>query len=385
MESPPTALPSTSPIHIKSVEPFVIEVPLAKPVTTPMATVQNVAMLFLRIEDADGTVGWGEIWCNYPRATARHRANLVQHNLRPLLEGLTIAHPSQAWELLTSRTKILVLQSGEPGPFAAAIAGVDLALWDIAAKKAQQPLWRFLGGESGSINAYASLSKTHDLRDSIDSALERGFEAVKFRVWNDVEEHLDACRVAREHIGKQRELMIDANSSWDLERAVDRIAMLREFNFSWLEEPIPVNAPVAAWERLAHAAPMRLAGGENMISMAAFDQALASEAIGVIQPDIAKWGGFTQLVPLSRRVVAAGRRFCPHMFSSGVGLMASAHLLAASNSPDGTLEYGIAFNPVRDALMKPNLRNGKLHLSDEPGLGIDVNLEQFDKYRVYSI
>jgi L-alanine-DL-glutamate epimerase-like enolase superfamily enzyme len=181
-------------------------------------------------------------------------------------------------------------------------------------------------------------------------------------------------------VGVACELMLDVNSSWDAEAAIATIGQLEEDRLSWLEEPIPVDAPAATWRRLAEAAPMPLAGGENMSTTGMFDAALADGVLRVFQPDIAKWGGFSGCLPVARRVVAAGRRFCPHMFSGAPGLLASAHLLAASNSPDGMLEFGVGFNPVRDELLDGSARDGVLDLGDAPGLGLHVARERLDRY-----
>jgi L-alanine-DL-glutamate epimerase-like enolase superfamily enzyme len=127
---------------------------------------------------------------------------------------------------------------------------------------------------------------------------------------------------------------------------------------------------------------MPLAGGENMSSAAMFDAALADGVLGVFQPDIAKWGGFSGCLPVARRVVAAGRRFCPHMFSGAPGVLAAGHLLAAANSPDGMLEFGVGFNPLRDELLDGAARDGALDLGDAPGLGLRAVRERLARYRL---
>src|SRR3546814_20499614 len=100
----------------------------------------------LRLRDADGAEGWGEVWCNFPGCGAEHRGRLVATVLAPLLIGRKVEDPALEWRRLTDATRILALQSGEAGPFAQAIAGIDIALWDLAARRAGLPLWRLLDG-----------------------------------------------------------------------------------------------------------------------------------------------------------------------------------------------------------------------------------------------
>jgi L-alanine-DL-glutamate epimerase-like enolase superfamily enzyme len=132
--------------------------------------------------------------------------------------------------------------------------------------------------------------------------------------------------------------------------------------------------------RLAAAAPMPLAGVENMSTTEMFEAALGEGVLGVFQPDIAKWGGFSGCLPVAGRVVAAGRRFCPHMFSGAAGVLAAGHLLAAANSPDGMLEFGVGFNPLRDELLDRPPRDGVLDLGEAPGLGLNVARERLAKH-----
>src|SRR6476660_9005966 len=136
------------PLHIRSLRALVWRYPLKTPVVTSFGTMRDRPMVLVRAEDADGIAGWGEIWCNFPSVGAEHRARLVHGVLAPLVTSRAFDTPADAFEFLTAGTAVLALQSGEPGPFAQAIAGVDIALWDLQARREQQPLWRLLGGST---------------------------------------------------------------------------------------------------------------------------------------------------------------------------------------------------------------------------------------------
>ena len=371
-----------APVRVRSIAPVPLEMPLGRSVSTPMATISNQVSLLVHACDEDGVEGWGEVWCNFPRFGIRHRARLLSEVLAPALVGRSFASPVDAWTHATAFSNVLRLQSGESGPIAAVIAGVDIALWDIAAKRAGQPLWRVLGGTLGRVPVYASIGRADDVLPVVERCLGEGFRAFKVHSTGMVAEHLAAVRPLRAMIGDACELMLDVNASWDAETAIATVGQLAGERLSWLEEPIPADAPAATWRRLAAVAPMPLAGGENLLTPAMIDDAFATDALSVMQPDITKWGGFSGALPVARRAVADGRRFCPHMFSGAPGVLAAAHLLAASGSRDGLLEYPVGRNPARDALLGRPAANGVLDLGEAPGLGLDVDLERLAPFLI---
>lgn len=371
-----------SELNIASVEPWVLRIPIDKPVVTPMGLVDSAIALFVKVTEKSGETGWGEVWCNFPRYGAPHRATIVKKTLEPFLKSRSFSGPGQAWAAMHRASHVLALQSGENGPISAAIAGVDIALWDLVGKRQKQPLWQLLGGRHDQVSCYASLGRSHDSAELIDQGLRRGFKGFKLRVWDDVDQHIGAYVAARKQIGDSLELMADANSSWPLDKAADMIQGFAGLNLSWVEEPLPVDAPTEVWQDLAKRSPVKLAGGENMLSRETFEYHIGTGVFSVLQPDLCKWGGFSGGVPLSRRIVASGARFCPHIFSGTPGLLASGHLLASADTTDGSLEYGIEYNPPRDDFMTHTLADGKLVLGDAPGLGVVLDEKQLARYRV---
>ena len=371
-----------SPLAIAAVDPFVLRIPLAEPVKTPMGMVDSAIALMVRVQTRQGETGWGEAWCNFPRYGAFHRAVAVRRSLTPVLLSREFAGPYDAWRAMTQATKVVALQAGEPGPFANAIAGVDIALWDIAAKRERLPLWKLLGGERGVIDTYASLGRSHGCEPLIEQGLERGFMGFKLRCWSEPAEHMAAYEKARSMIGWDMELMADCNSSWPLDKAAEWSKQFASMKLSFIEEAIPVDSPLSVWKEVAAAAPTRLAGGENMISASTLGAAVDDGVLSVVQPDLCKWGGLSGVLPIARQIVARGHRYCPHIFSGAPGVLASAHVLAAANSPDGALEYPIEYNPPRDDFLVHQVKDGKLDIGDAPGLGIEVDVEAIGKYVV---
>lgn len=352
-----------------AVDVFALAVPA--PLTmTPLGPHRGRQAVLVRVRDEAGREGWGEVWCNFPAGGAAYRAMLVRDTLAPLLLASSIAGPAQAFAHLTAATHLLALQCGEEGPVAQAIAGLDIALWDLAARQQNQPLWRLLGGAGeGSVPAYASGMAIERAPELIAAASAAGHTAFKFRIWGGIDSAPGHLERARDAAAGGR-LMIDANQSWSEAEAAALLPRLAPFELGWVEEPVPADAPPATWQRLAALSPAPLAGGENIRGDAAFDQALALGALGVVQPDMCKWGGVTACLALARRIRAAGRTYCPHYLGGGIGLLASAHLLAAVGG-DGLLECDATPNPLRDELVPlPSIAAGRFCLPDAPGLGL---------------
>lgn len=372
---------TTDSFTIRSIEAFCYRYPLATPVVTSFGRMLDRPAVFVRAVDEDGVAGWGEAWSNFPAPGAEHRARLVNEVLAPGLVGRRFEGPAQVFEALTKGTEVLALQCGEPGPFAQAISGVDLALWDLYARRKRLPLWRVLGGQSGRIKVYASGINPGGAARTAEAALERGHRALKLKVGFGADIDLANLAALRAVVGADM-LAADANQGWSIEQALEIVPRFRDFDLRWLEEPIRADRPRTEWQALRASAGMPLAAGENIASREAFALVLSEDVLGVVQPDIAKWGGLTLCTGLARDILEAGKTFCPHYLGGGFGLLASAHLLAGIGG-DGWLEVDANDNPLRDRFCGPvaNVTEGTVELTEDPGLGIVPDLSLIDRYR----
>ena len=375
-------------MKIENVDAIVLRAPIETPVKTSFGIMHDRPAVVVRIRDTDGAVGWGEVWCNFPGCGAEHRARLVKTVLAPLLTGREVVDPAAEWRRLTEATRILALQCGEAGPFAQAIAGVDIALWDLAAKHAGLPLWRMLSGDAAAeggpaIRVYASGINPDGAEELAARKLDEGYRAFKLKIGFGPEIDLANLKALRRLIGPQGALMVDANQAWDLHRALEIVPHLRDFDLKWLEEPLAADAPAENWEALAKATPIPLASGENLRGIEAFEAAISAGILSVIQPDVAKWGGISGCVSVARRVLQAGRVYCPHYLGGGIGLAASAHVLAAVGGP-GMLEIDSNDNPLVRGLWPamPQVSGGQISLPDTPGLGVEPDQAVFRTYQV---
>lgn len=366
---------------IRSIEAFCYRYPLATPVVTSFGKMLNRPAVFVRALDEDGVEGWGEAWSNFPAPGAEHRARLINEVLAPSLVERKYDGPAQVFETLSRSTEVLALQCGEPGPFAQAISGIDLALWDLFARRQRLPLWKLLGGQSRKIKVYASGINPGGAAQTAEAALGRGHRALKLKVGFGTETDLANLAALRGIVGAGM-LAADANQGWSAAQAMEMLPRLAEFDLRWLEEPIRADRPREEWRRLHALAKMPIAAGENISSAGAFRDVLADDVLGVLQPDIAKWGGFSACAGLARDILKAGKTFCPHYLGGGIGLLASAHLLAGVGG-DGWLEVDANDNPLRDLFCGPvlNVMQGTVELSHDPGLGVAPDLSGIKRYR----
>lgn len=364
--------PAIDPFTIESLTVDVYRAPMTRPVRTSFGSMGDRPAVVVTVRSTDGIQGYGEVWCNFPDPAAGYRADLIAGVLAPAIVGRPWPGPEAVFDHLSERFRLLAIQAGEPGPFAQCIASIDIALWDMAARRARLPLWRFLGGSgSGRVPAYASGIGPEDPAAQAAAARTEGHRAFKLKVGFGLERDLDNLSAMREELGSDATIAVDANQAWSPEEARRMIQAIAFHHPAWVEEPIAVDRPESDWVGLASDSPVPLAGGENLYGEQAFRKAIEAGALAVIQPDVTKWGGITGCLPVARRILGAGRRYCPHHLGAGIGVVASAHLLAAAGG-DGLLEIDSNPNPLREGLAQPfpRLIDGTLFLNDAPGLGV---------------
>jgi D-galactarolactone cycloisomerase len=369
-----TSLPSLVSIRLAKVEALVLRSPVAEPVQTSFGVMHDRPAVLVRIEDTEGAVGWGEVWCNFPGVGAEHRARVLESCVAPILLAQAWPHPTLAFHELTRRLHILGLQCGEPGTMAQAIAGTDIAMWDLVGRRLGLPLWQLLGG-GNQVQTYASGLSPSNPEKLAAAKRDEGYRAFKLKVGFGAERDLANLGTLRGLFGTDAVLMVDANQAWTPSEALDMSRRLAEFAPAWLEEPLAADTPLSEWQRLAGQSPIPLAAGENMRGETEFAAAVESGAFAVIQPDIGKWGGFSGCLAVARRAMASGMMFCPHWLGGGIGLVASMQLKAAVGGA-GYVEVDSNPNPLRDLLATPalTLQEGVVTLPGLPGLGVTPDL-----------
>lgn len=364
-------------LRIARIETFLFRAEVEEPVKTSFGSIPRRSALLLRVEDGDGAFGWGEVWCNFPPFSADNKMRLFETVIAPAALAQEYRDAADAWHSLTGRTARWAIQGGEPGPFAACIAGLDLALWDLAARRAGVTLRGLLAGAGvrSRVPVYASGLNPDSAPETVARSRAAGFRAFKVKVAFGLQADLRVVSALSRGLGAGERLMVDANQGWDIAEARRAVPRLAAFGLGFIEEPIPADRPAVEWAELAMLSPVPLAGGENVAGFENFAALINDGHHGVVQPDMLKWGGVTGAYAVARRAVAAGRSYCPHWLGSGIGLLAAAQLLAAAGGP-GLLEHDVMENPLREVLAQPfpRVNDGGLALPDGPGLGVAPDL-----------
>ncbi len=332
-------------------------------------------MLYLQVEDHEGATGLGEVWCNFPSVGAEHRKHLAETVVGPLLVDIGEIRPGEVCETLMDRLHVLGIQSGEWGPLRQVSAGLDAACHDLAARRSGLPLWRYLNEQAvGCIQCYASGIGPETPDTAAAGAMKQGHVAFKVKLGFGDETDARTLANTRATIGPGRCLMADANQAWKIDRALALAPTFSAYELTWLEEPLRADRPIDEWKRLAAVAPMPLAGGENLAGPSDFNAAMTPAYLGYLQPDVAKWGGVSGCFAVARQAEAKGLVYCPHFLGGAVGLMTSAHLLAAVGGA-GFLEVDVNPNEIRDAQLCGvfTVRDGRIQLGDQSGIGIDLD------------
>ncbi|MCC8969983.1 mandelate racemase/muconate lactonizing enzyme family protein [Bradyrhizobium brasilense] len=372
-------------ISLARVEAFLFRAEVKEPVKTSFGSIPLRSVLLLRVEDTDGAHGWGEVWCNFPPFSADNKMRLLETVICPAALSSTYLDPADAWHTLTARTHRWALQGAEPGPFAACLGGLDLALWDLTARRENKTLRALLNTQQAldAVPAYASGLNPDTAPETVARCREGGFRAYKVKVAFGADKDTRVVSSLAKDLRAGERLMVDANQGWDLVEARRMVPRLGAFGLGWIEEPIAADRPLSEWAELALLSPVALAGGENVMGYEGFSGLIGDGYHGVVQPDMLKWGGVTGAYAVGRRAVMAGRSYCPHWLGSGVGLLAAAQVLAAVGGP-GMLEHDVMENPLREALGQPfpRVTNGAFPLPDGPGLGVEPDLQRSEEWLV---
>lgn len=360
-------------MRIQRIEAFACRAPTDRPVATSFGIMQDRPAVFVRIDDGEGGFGWGEVFANWPAAGAEHRVNLLERDIAPLVLGRSVEDPRAFFAEISELTHIRALQCGEQGPFNQVIAGLDTALWDMKARRLGCPLRQLLNPEApDAVAAYASGIHVSAATDLLARARKAGYRAFKVKIGFDAHADMSDLGQISDALGAEERLFADANQAFDVAQACRFLDRAQETRLDWLEEPLPVDAPRHEWAKVAAYSPVALAGGENVVGHDGFAQVTQDGTLHYIQPDVAKWGGVSGCWDVAQAALSVGRVYCPHFLGGGIGLAASAEILAAAGGP-GLLEVDINENPLRSSFAGGGIdkHSGTWACAKGPGLGID--------------
>jgi D-galactarolactone cycloisomerase len=359
--------------------------PLERPWRTGVASFDAFYTTLVRVETDDGIVGHGECLARYaPSAWAE----LVERVLAPLVIGRDPFDVERTWEVLY---RTLGSFSGHSrGLLLEAIAGIDIALWDVRGLASGVSIARLLGGSAESIAAYAS-SITVDEPAIMVAQAERfvamGFTAMKVKIGRSAREERTILTEIRRAIGEEIDLCVDANGAYDYPQAVEVAAVLEDLGVTWFEEPVRTEHRLS-YGKLRSATRMALAAGEGEFTRWGIHDLLRTEAIDIVQPDVCRSGGITETRKIADLATLYHARYAPHVGASGALCAAASVHLAAATPNFLTYECSVPANPLRDELaLEPvgharDVRNGKVAVPNRPGLGIEIDERVVERYRV---
>ena len=271
---------------------------------------------------------------------------LIEDVVAPALRGVEVASPEDGWADLLA---YFLAVGNSRGPAMEALAGVDIALWDLMGKRADRPLAELLGGKADAVPTYASpVPFCLTPAQSADRALafeRQGFRALKLKIGRDLQTDLAHIGAVRRALSPETALMLDANCGYDRKTALELVDRLDDMAIGWLEEPLDPE-DFDGLQALCRAAPFPIAGGENDFTDRAFAR-LADIGLGVLQPNITRALGVTGLRRIDQLAGDAGAVVAPHGVGASIGVAAALHCCAASTNLT-LFEANCLLNPLRD-------------------------------------
>lgn len=332
------------------------------------ADVTSVGIVATHVVRSDGAEGWGFSWTPQIGATAVHA--LLSDDIANAAIGRP-AEPGEAWQGLWEHLH----EAGGGGLTTIALAGLDLALWDAAARARELPVSSLIGRRRERVRAYGSGVNLHYTQEELLAQVQRwidaGFTAVKIKVGKpDIAEDVDRVDAVRELLGPDRSLMIDANQRWDLARATASVEALSRFDLAWIEEPLRAD-DLAGHAALARRIDVPIAVGENLHTAYRFDDFLRCGAAQIVQPNIVRVGGITPFLTIAALAAEHGAALHPHLLPELSGQLALA-LPGDVAEPwaEDVEDAGFAALGALDAPSPVAIADGYLTETPHAGLGI---------------
>jgi L-alanine-DL-glutamate epimerase-like enolase superfamily enzyme len=362
--TPAAVLDRISSVTLSSVTlPLPTGISDAKVLTGRQRPMTEVVFLFAEIDTEDGHHGVG---FSYSKRAGGPAQFAHAREVAPDLIGEDPSDIGRLWTKLAWAGASV----GRSGASTQALAAIDVALWDLKAKRAGLPLAKLLGAHRDSVRCYNTsggfLHETIDqVKDNATRTLESGVGGIKIKVGQpDWREDLRRVAAVRAHIGPDVPLMVDANQQWDRPTAMRVSKALEEFDLVWIEEPLDAYDAEGHAE-LARALTTAVATGEMLTSVAEHHELLRHRAVDILQPDAPRIGGITQFLKLATLADHGGVGLAPHF-----AMEIHVHL-AAAYPAEPWVEHFDWLYPLFNERLETS--DGRMHLSARPGLGITLS------------
>jgi len=378
-------------MHITDVRavPLSDPVPEANRHRTDLGTKVKTDATLVFVESDDGTVGTGASLGHPPTITS-----LVERELAPALLDENPMYTERLWEKMYTGSRwqpSLERGYSQPredrrGVTLEAISGLDIALWDLKGKLLDQPVYTLLGAARDEIRGYASggWAPGDEAEAELGGYRDEGFDAVKMRVVGAddfaIENTVTRVEAARRGVGDDVELMVDAHGCLDVATAIRLATALEPYDLAWFEEPVSPDDHAGLAE-VRRATTIPIATGEREFTRFDFLHLFDERAMDIVQPDVSRAGGFTEIRRIAAMASARGLRVAPHAWGSGVLFAASIHLaMALPNCP--ILEVSQAHMPLMTDVFEEeyDIRDGRVHAPGRPGLGFTLREDYAERF-----
>lgn len=337
----------------------------------------HFGLITVRVDTDLGQRGMGYTYCVGDIGGDAIRS-LIERELAPMLLGLDAGKIESIWDRMWWHIHFV----GRGGIAAFAMSAVDIALWDLRARAAGEPLWRFLGGGNPAVPAYAGgidlQFSLEELETQTRGFLGDGFRAIKMKIGRDVlAEDIERVSAMRDWLGPDIALMADANMRWSVEEAITAARALEACALTWLEEPT-IPDDVDGHAQIAREGGIPIATGENLHTVYEFERMIADGGVAFPEPDVANIGGITPWLKVADAAQAAGLPVTTH----GVHDL-QVHLLAAVPNASYLEVHGFGLDRfMRDPLV---IEDGMARAPDRPGHGVELDWESLAPHRAYPL
>lgn len=353
-------------------------------ITEVKAIVLKTRSIFVQIYTDESVVGIGE--CSPMNSAVI--AHFVNTALKPLIVGENPLEIDKLWHKMTFRTYKLGVQGVQPE----AIAGVDIALWDILGKVTNLPICILLGGcyrekvlMYASIGGGASLTPA-DMAKRVARALDQGFKAIKIRMdWGAInmdanpKKDYEMFKAVKELTGDNIPLSFDANNGYSVTMAIAQGRKFEALGIYHFEEPV-AQYDYVGMAAVAEALDVPVSAGEHEYTRWQFRDLIEQAKVDIIQPDVVKCGGISEMHKIAILGSVYNKHLVPHQTQPTVGSAANLHVCASIQNATRPQEY-TGQRPELDEIFKEPLvfEDGYIQVPMKPGLGLEIDEEKMKK------
>ena len=386
-------------MKITSIKSHVLRYELDKELGYSQQYYKHRTAHLVEVETDEGITGWGE--CFGPGNIALANKYIVEKVIQPLIKGDDPLNKEYIWHKVYN----LLRDSGQKGMPIQALSGIDIALWDILAKKSNLPLYQLLGGKTNDkipVYGYGMMlqKKTVDelcelFKNEANQIKEKNFKAMKMKIGMGPKEDLKLVSAVRDTIGSEFKLMVDANHAYNKNDALYVGKGLDEMNIYWFEEPVAPE-DYDSYKELKEKLKTNIAGGEAEFTKYGWNQLLKNNCIDIAQPEVCGLGGITEYLKVS---ALAQSNFIPivnHVWGSALSVAVNLHLLTTLPDMPGGLfptKSMLEFDTTEKNIFITDLAEEKFSILDQVknkngfaspleniGIGINPNKDFIKKY-----